>query len=219
MPINAKLTDTMRSNMTELILITEKIIQTEGLDAVSIRKLARESGKNSALIYHYFDNLDHLIIYSSLQILQEYTNDLDQLIRAYPRNKEELFFSIWACFCDHAFKNPLVYKKLFFNRLSTSLDVLFQDYFLLFPDRFLLHDKQVRNFVQMSNLIERNYNFALYYLGTRLNKENCLEFSKAAVILFRGMLSRVLLTDGKINLLESRREFIRFLKSLYKGYR
>ena len=40
--------------MTYFIEATEKLIRSEGLDGLSIRKIAGEAGYNSATIYNYF---------------------------------------------------------------------------------------------------------------------------------------------------------------------
>ena len=42
---------------------TIEIIEKEGYEAVTIRKVADIAGYNSATLYNYFDNLEHLLFF------------------------------------------------------------------------------------------------------------------------------------------------------------
>lgn len=46
---------------------TVTIIKEEGVEKVSIRKIAKITGYNSATLYTYFKNLDYLILLSSIK--------------------------------------------------------------------------------------------------------------------------------------------------------
>ena len=46
-----------------------EIIQQEGIQAVSIRRIAKEMGCSSASLYRYFDNVSELLYYAELRIL------------------------------------------------------------------------------------------------------------------------------------------------------
>ncbi|OQY42980.1 MAG: hypothetical protein B6227_00235 [Fusobacteriia bacterium 4572_74] len=47
------------------------IIKEEGVEKVSIRKIAKITGYNSVTLYTYFKNLDYLILLSSIKFLKE----------------------------------------------------------------------------------------------------------------------------------------------------
>ena len=51
---------------------TIEIIEKEGYEAVTIRKVADIAGYNSATLYNYFDNLEHLLFFASMRYLQDY---------------------------------------------------------------------------------------------------------------------------------------------------
>ena len=57
----------MREDLTQRRFIEEtyRIISTEGREALSIRRLARDMRCNSANIYRYFKDLDELVTYAS----------------------------------------------------------------------------------------------------------------------------------------------------------
>ena len=47
--------------ITYFVEATCKIIDTDGVEAVTVRKVANLAGYNSATLYNYFDNLNHSI--------------------------------------------------------------------------------------------------------------------------------------------------------------
>ena len=68
----------MREDLTQRRFIEEtyRIISTEGREALSIRRLARDMHCNSANIYRYFKDLDELVTYASLRYLTAYLGDV-----------------------------------------------------------------------------------------------------------------------------------------------
>ena len=72
-----KYTEEERSRiMISFIQATRKIIDTEGIDQVSIRKIANQTGMNSATMYLYFSNADVLITMASMGYLEKYCRTL-----------------------------------------------------------------------------------------------------------------------------------------------
>lgn len=56
----------------DYVVMARRIIRTEGVGAVSIRRLATELGCSSASMYRYFKNLDELLFYAQLDALNGY---------------------------------------------------------------------------------------------------------------------------------------------------
>ena len=59
---------------------TVDIIEKDGYKSVTIRKVADTAGYNSATIYNYFDNLEHLLFFASMHytstlIFENYTEE------------------------------------------------------------------------------------------------------------------------------------------------
>ncbi|MDM8534164.1 TetR/AcrR family transcriptional regulator, partial [Clostridiaceae bacterium HSG29] len=52
------------------------IVNREGIEKATIRNIATEAGYNSATIYNYFNDLDHLIFFTKISNLEEYTERL-----------------------------------------------------------------------------------------------------------------------------------------------
>ena len=55
-----------------------RIIKKEGVEAISIRRIAAELGCSSASMYRYFQNLDELYFMPSWMRLNEYILDLSK---------------------------------------------------------------------------------------------------------------------------------------------
>ena len=95
---------------------TMTIIQEEGIEEVSIRKVAKITGYNSATLYTYFKNLDHLIFLASMKFLKEYIIGLDAYTEKAETPLEESIL-VWEFFCKCSFKKPEIYKSIFFSNL------------------------------------------------------------------------------------------------------
>ena len=60
--------------MDVFITSAKELIDEYGLDNITIRKIADVSGYNSATMYNYFQNLDELLIYASIDYLKRIHN-------------------------------------------------------------------------------------------------------------------------------------------------
>lgn len=65
---------TIRQKRTMIFFIeaTKHILQEDGYDHLTIREIAQRAGYNAATLYHYFRDLDELIIYGSVGFLSDY---------------------------------------------------------------------------------------------------------------------------------------------------
>ncbi|HIS64140.1 MAG TPA: helix-turn-helix transcriptional regulator, partial [Candidatus Avoscillospira avistercoris] len=54
------------------IEITSEILQQEGIESVTIRKVAERAGCTSAVLYKHFENKEHLIMLASVRFLEPY---------------------------------------------------------------------------------------------------------------------------------------------------
>ena len=56
----------------DYVVQASRIIKKEGVEAISIRRIAAELGCSSASMYRYFQNLDELLFYAQLDALNEF---------------------------------------------------------------------------------------------------------------------------------------------------
>ena len=142
--------------MIYFVEATRKLIQTEGVDGLSIRKIAAEAGYNSATIYHYFQDLEHLTLFGSVCYLREYILDLSRSLTE-DMSALQHFRTVYRCFNQAAFQNPDIFHNLFFGRHSHMLgEVLHTYYYELFPEELDGISPSMRQMLVSSTMFERD---------------------------------------------------------------
>lgn len=123
-----------RKMMTSFIRVTREIIDVEGIEKVSIRKIASLTGYNSATIYLYFSNVDELINLSSMSYLEKYCRALaaDMPLMT---SAMDAYIHTWELFCNHAFSQPHIFHHLFFTHHKTPLEETIDTYYTLYPQQ------------------------------------------------------------------------------------
>ena len=132
-----------------------EIMDQEGMEGLTLRKVAQKAGYNSATLYNYFKDLDHLIMYASMKYFQAYNENLaiymTELKDPYLR-----FISIWEFFCDTAFRHPHAFYNLFYGRYSAEVEDIIRSYYRVFPEELGEMDENVREMLSHGALPERN---------------------------------------------------------------
>lgn len=119
--------------MIYFIEATEKLIRSEGVEGVSIRKIANEAGYNSATIYNYFNDLEHLVLFGSVCYLREYIVTLGKSLKP-DMTSVDRYRTIYKCFNKVAFRYPEIFHNMFFGRYSHKLSSVIRVYYQeLFP--------------------------------------------------------------------------------------
>ncbi len=176
--------------MSYFIDAAHQIIEQEGIDALTIRKVADLAGYNSATIYNYFSNLEHLISYASIKYLKEYYLSLDDFIKD-TENSYERFLLIWKAFCIHSYKNPEMFRIIFFSGQCVS-DIFF-DYFEIFPSDFGEHSASTLPMLSAPDIITRNRVIVQFLADDGYIKEEDVNAANECVVLFfRGYLESIL---------------------------
>jgi len=119
--------------MMYFIEATQELILDEGLEKLSIKKIAEKAGYNSATIYNYFENLEVLILYASINYLKDYLNDLKNEITA-DMKAIEVYETVYKIFTKHSFEQPEIFHTLFFGKYSYKLENIIKKYYEIFPD-------------------------------------------------------------------------------------
>lgn len=168
------------------------IIETEGLENVTIRKVADLAGYNSATLYNYFHNLDHLILFASMKYLKQYVELLPRYTKA-SNDKLSEYFSIWECFCTCAFKYPKIYYLIFFSELSEKMNNLLEEYYSLFPNELLTSSSGIGKMLLEKSIDKRN----LFLLEDCVNsglllKSNICLINSITILTFQSMLTNLI---------------------------
>lgn len=172
----------------ELVQKAYQILTQEGIEEIKIRRLAKELGCTSTVVYKHFQDLEQLIIFASVRFLEGYIKDFKRILKE-NLNPVELNRSLWECFAGYAFRAVPIFENLFFGKYKESLgDVIFE-YYQLFPDEMKDFDGYSVSVLYNDNLLERD--FVLLRRGASmgfLTLENARILSELDCYLFHGML-------------------------------
>ena len=97
-----------RQNARTFINAAQEMIESEGLENISVRKIAQKAGFHNSTIYLYFEDLDQLAMFASLKYFREYSHSLE-LQSQKNLSPTENFLSIWELFVDTMLKKPHIF--------------------------------------------------------------------------------------------------------------
>ncbi|QDR81215.1 TetR/AcrR family transcriptional regulator [Sporomusa termitida] len=133
-----------------------EITGQEGEKSVSIRRLAKEIGCNSAILYRCFQDMDELFLYVGFKFLKDYLHDVASLLdQSY--DSIELYFKTWECFIEHSFQNPTIFNGLFFGKYPAKIDYISKDYYSMFPEEVVQFNDELKPIFVSGTLAGRNY--------------------------------------------------------------
>ncbi len=146
-----------RQNTIRFINAARKLIDENGLESVSIRKIAEMAGFHNSTIYLYFDDLDQLLMLASITYFREYSRALGEQSRKNLSSPEN-FLSIWNIFADSIFKAPEIYYNFFFGKHSENLQDIMNTYYNIFPNEREEFSEDIENMYYGRNIQERCMN-------------------------------------------------------------
>ena len=134
---------------------TQEIIDESGIDGVSIRRIAKRTGCNSAMIYSYFKSLDYLVTLSLMKYFREYISALSEYIED-GNSPLKNFYLVWEYFFDTCFSKPKIFYRLFFARHQEPLCDIVEHYYELFPEEAATHADVIKHMLKGRDVYERN---------------------------------------------------------------
>ncbi len=182
-----------RRIMKYFIEAAHELIEKEGLELLTIRKVSDLAGYNSATLYNYFENLDNLVAYASLKYLKAYSADLPKYTKD-AQTSLESYFKIWECFCHHSFSNPKQYHKIFCEKFSNGFDESLKEYYSIFPKELTTREKKELNPMLLKhNIHERNIITLLACVDDGFFEESDLfQISDICILIYQGMMDRII---------------------------
>ena len=118
-----KLNIKKRRVMMYFIEATQELILNEGIENLSIKKIADTAGYNTATIYNYFEDLEELILYSSIDYLKIYLKDLRNEIKS-DMKAIEMYKTIYKVFVYHSFEKPEIFPDDITGQTDITKSVL-----------------------------------------------------------------------------------------------
>ena len=211
-----KLNIKKRRVMMYFIEATQELILNEGIENLSIKKIADTAGYNTATIYNYFEDLEELILYSSIDYLKIYLKDLRNKINS-DMKAIEMYKTIYKVFVHHSFEKPEIFHTLFFGKYSYKLEKIIKKYYEIFPD-----DITGQTDLTKSILIEANiHNRDIPVMKQMIKEGSILEeeapyIMEAIVRIHQSYLENILQQREEFSLEEHKNEFFNIFNFLLK---
>lgn len=199
-----------KRTMTYFINATDAIIKEEGINNVTIRKVADKAGYNSATLYSYFENLDHLILFGAMKSIKDYALALPEYLKD-ADNALDVFLKVWECFCYYSFKKPDIYYSIFFADLHNDLEDYIIEYYKLFPEELSTKFNGVPTMLLKHNIYERGIATVIECVKEGFIKEEDAEpLNEMGTLLYAGILLDVM--KGKINSDDAIKKTMKYIK-------
>lgn len=183
--------------MLYFIEAAQNIIDKDGFDNVTIRKISKEAGYNSATIYNYYEDLEHLLQFACVEYLVEYQKKLLRKIKDM-KSPKEIYFETWTLFASECFDHPKVFYQLFFSKHKNKIYKTFYRYLELFEVTYEdIPPQKVFSFITLPDLVKR-HTILLEALaaGGFIENENLETKADMLTRIFESLLSSVRLDDN-----------------------
>ena len=141
--------------------------------------------------YMYFKDLDELLLFACVDILQDYARELTQ-VQGETHSQEEYYLAVWEIFCRHAFRQPACMNHLFFSAHSGRLEEVIAAYYKLYPELLADKDQILRAMMQGADLAQRNMQILRPLALSSTSPERLALVNEATIAFFRSLL------DGKL---------------------
>lgn len=215
--INIKMKKRVRV-VEAFIHATHEIIENQGLEAVTLRKVADLAGYNSATVYNYFNSLEHLMFFACMKYIDDYLIDLSYYLKD-SGNSLEAYFRTWECFCYKSFNLPSVYKAVFFYENHVSTKNEFQEYYSLFPSELKKYSSNIKSMLLSGNIHMRDKILLKPCVDEGfIKKEDFEEVSDLIVLIYEGMLNRVLSSKDFLKPVIITKKTLSYMKKCLKSY-
>lgn len=195
-----------------------QIIEQEGIDEITIRKVADIAGYNSATLYNYFENLDHLVSLAAMKFLKDYTEGLPSYLQR-AKNTLEKTLLIWECFCHYSYKSPKVYYAIFVTNLERSLPTFIKEFYEIYPEYLKEMPDYIAEMLVRNNIYDRS----LVLLNEcadegYFDKKDLADLNEMTYFIYRGMLSKVLNEniDGTIE--DAVKKTMKYIKKVFRSF-
>ena len=170
-----------------------ELLARDGVQGVSIRKVADEVGCSSAALYRHFPDIDKLVVVASIRFLRDYIEDA-RLLSTVDLNPLELNLQLWECLAYYSFRNADVYENLFCGGVGGGLYTeAVLEYFDEYPEDLAgLKDFMLDMFRDATTIAERDSILLSRAVEAgMISKDAAAYLCKVDSYLYRGMLADV----------------------------
>lgn len=200
--------------MSYFINATDELIYEVGIEEITLRKVAERAGYNSATLYNYFENLDHLIFYAAMKNVKDYSLALNTYLLG-AENAMDRFLKVWECFCDYSYDKPEIYNAIFFPNLDKEVEHYVEEYYKFFPEDLRNYNDNISTMLLKRNIKERGMTIIVDCIDEGfIQQKDADALNDMTLFIHEGMLKRVL--GNKISYEDARNKTMDYIKSIAK---
>lgn len=196
-------------NRKDYIKKAYEIIKDEGVQAISIRRIAKEMGCSSTCLYRYFKNLDELLFYAQMGFLNCYLEDLEKASKKW-KTVWDQHLGVWECYTRAAFRYPNAFDMIFLHENSKNLDTAVAEYYHMFPENLSGFKEHLKKMLETPDFYERDFAMCMQCVEeNQITLENAKKMNHMECTLYMGYLKEILTNGIEENRIEDRvRSFV-----------
>lgn len=202
--------------MSYFINATEKLIDEVGIEQITLRKVSDRAGYNSATLYNYFENLDHLIFYAAMKSIKDYALALNMYLID-SKNAMDIFLKVWKCFCDYSYDKPEIFSAIFFPNLDKDMEHYIKEYYKLFPNDLIQTDRNISTMLLKNDINERGMTTVINCVNEGfIHPNDANRLNNMTLLIYEGILKRVM--RNRISYEDSRNETMDYITSIVERF-
>jgi AcrR family transcriptional regulator len=188
--MNKERKELQRARMWKYFLdAAAEVIEEEGIEHLTIRKIADHAGYTASTAYIYFKDLSHLKFFAAMRFTSDYVRELPQYIDLGKNTVEKWLYS-WECFCKHSFEQPKIYSVIFMDNLGLSPQSLFDHYYTAYRQDITGLPEELQSILMEYDFSKRS---ALYIQGAVeegfLKEEDIPFIADITLMVWKGMMN------------------------------
>lgn len=205
-----------RLAMNNFVSAADNLINEIGIENVTIRNIAKKAGYNSATIYNYFENLDHLIFFGAMKNIKDYALSLNRYLSD-AKNAMDRFLKVWECFCDYAYLKPDIYNAIFFPKLSKNIEEYVSEFYSFFPEDLGIHHDTISTMLLKGDIHDRGMTTVNDCVTEGfIEPHSADKLNDMTLLVFEGMLIRVL--RGTIDYEDAKNTTMYYIKTIVQSF-
>ncbi|MEW9078409.1 TetR/AcrR family transcriptional regulator [Terrisporobacter glycolicus] len=205
--------------MTYFINAADEILSSDKNEPLTARKVADSAGYNVATLYNYFNNLNHLILYTSVKYLHAYANDLS-LLHKHNLSPVDFYLKSWELFCKHSFKYPDKFHSIFFGEFNHEI---VEETIKTCSEIFSNSDNntvKLMPLLKLSNIYERD-NLILSNIVSKnpnLDNNDIANISEMIILIYQSMLYNFMVKRSNDSFEEGIHKMMCYIRQVLHSY-
>ncbi|MFS0687632.1 TetR/AcrR family transcriptional regulator [Sporosarcina sp. 179-K 8C2 HS] len=196
---------------------TMEIINEDGINQVTIRKVADRAGYNSATIYNYFGEVSHLIFFASMKLLKEYTEEVTESMQKGQTSLEKYMLA-WECFCRHSFQQPAIFHAVFIMDLGDHPERMIERYYEMYPSDLINIPEELKPILFERSMTKRGKSLLQLVAQDGLIDERQVDsLNEMTNLLWQGMLTNILNNRLDYSLEEAQQKTLEYINQMVKN--